>query len=105
MLRSIATFIFKTLSIFKKWITPTSRSETIGIFSEECRGDNSPLVFSILEVGIGEEEEHFGELMLLEVVREELHRVAPQTGHVEIVHLVVLLRMATQSRNLVDHEI
>lgn len=47
-------------------------------------------MFSGLEVRVGEADEDFGQLALLEEVWEKLHRVRPDTSHV-LIHVVRVL--------------
>ena len=51
---------------------------------EERLVDDPPLVLGLLEVGVGEEEEHLLELSLPEEVGEVLHGVGPQAGDVAV---------------------
>lgn len=53
--------------------------------------DNAGLVFPSLEMWVGKTEEDLGELLLLEKVWKELHRVDTKAGNVLVAAIIKIL--------------
>lgn len=66
-------------------------------------GNNPGFVLPGLEMGVWETEEDFGQLMLLEEVREELHRVGPNASNVLVAAVVQIL--VSERFDLVLHKL
>lgn len=59
-------------------------AEDVSIFTQQRRIDDSPLVLWLLEMRIRVEEEHLGQLALVEVVGEIFHRVRSEARDVVV---------------------
>ena len=59
--------------------------ERVGVLGVEGRGDDARLVLAGFEVRVREAEEDFLQLVFVEEVGEEFHRVGPDAGYVLVV--------------------
>lgn len=57
-------------------------TQCVGILSQQPRRDDAAVVLGLFEMGIGEAEEHLGELSLEEEARQVLHGVGARHGQV-----------------------
>lgn len=65
-------------------VQQTPGSQNIGILCQESVADDSSLMFLLLEVWVGEEEEHLGELAGSKEIRQELHGIGTETRNISV---------------------
>ena len=65
-------------------IQPSADAQHVGVLGEQRLVDDPPLVLGLLEVRVGEEEEHLLQLPFPEEVGQVLHGVGPQAGDVAV---------------------
>lgn len=85
------------LEWYSPWTYPFS--QTICVFCEQCRINNAPLMFGLLEMWIRVKEAYFRELSLLKEVRQIFHCISSQACNV----LILIWMQFSQCINTIHH--